>query len=91
MINEKYDIIPYRMLEVDTSRPKVAVGIRGDTELPAGKKGLKYKIALNLGMYLLMGESAEAYSNLYDEGLIDDSFDYDISVGRGYHFLCCQW
>ncbi|KRL07784.1 EF-P 5-aminopentanol modification-associated protein YfmH [Liquorilactobacillus hordei] len=86
MINDKYDIIPYRMLEVTTSRAKVAVGIRGNVELPAGKTGLKYKIALNLGMYLLMGESSEKYNELYDEGLIDDSFDYDISVGRGYHF-----
>ncbi|KRN31525.1 pitrilysin family protein [Liquorilactobacillus mali] len=86
MINDKYDIIPHRTLRVDTSRPKVAVGIRGNIELPAGKMGLKYKIALNIGMYLLMGESSEAYNKLYNEGLIDDSFDYDISVGRGYHF-----
>lgn len=86
LINEEYEIIPYRMLEVDTKRPKVAVGIRGNGNLPAGRMGLIYKVALNLGFYLLMGESSEAFNDLYDTGVIDDSFDYDISMGRGYHF-----
>lgn len=81
----KAEIIPYRMKELNVQRPKTAVGIKGLDEVPSGRLGLKYKLKLNLALYLLYGEASDRYQTLYDQGILDDSFSYEMQVGRGYH------
>lgn len=83
--DSKAEIIPYRMKELNVQRPKTAVGIKGIDEVPTGRLGLKYKLKLTLALYLLYGEASDQYQNLYDQGLLDDSFGYEIQVERGYH------
>lgn len=80
------DIIPYRMNELDVQRPKTIIGIKGLDEVPAGRAGLKYKLAVELLLYLLYSEVSDKYLELYDSGVLDDSFSYDFSLERGFHF-----
>ena len=80
------DIIPYRMLELNVNRPKTMVGIKGLDEVNTTKAGLKYKLAVELLLYLLYSESAPEYLKLYQEGILDDSFGYEFTFERGFHF-----
>ncbi|KRL04782.1 EF-P 5-aminopentanol modification-associated protein YfmH [Liquorilactobacillus oeni] len=85
-LSAKEKVISYRQNYFVTSRPKVALGMRGLDPLPKGRAGLKYELALQLFFYLLLGESSSDYQQLYNTGIIDDSFDYGIEVERGFHF-----
>lgn len=80
------DIIPYRMLELNVNRPKTMVGIKGLDEISTTKAGLKYKLAVELLLYLLYSESAPEYLKLYQEGILDDSFGYEFTFERDFHF-----
>ncbi len=83
---EGRDIIPYRMTELEVQRPKTIIGIKGLDKVPAGRAGLRYKLAVELLLYLLYSETSDKYLELYDEGILDDSFGYDFSLERGFHF-----
>ena len=80
------DIIPYRMLELDTQRPKAAVGIKGLDQVPAGREGLIYKMRVDMLLWLLFSDTSVSYSRLYNEGVIDDSFDFMFQLERGFHY-----
>ncbi|MCP0887729.1 insulinase family protein [Ligilactobacillus sp. WILCCON 0076] len=83
---ESVDIIPYRMIELDVQRPKTMVGIRGLDVVPEGRDGLKYKLTIDLLLYLLYSESSKNYLELYKRGILDDSFGYEFQIERGFHF-----
>ncbi|WP_336577244.1 EF-P 5-aminopentanol modification-associated protein YfmH [Candidatus Enterococcus mansonii] len=81
------DIIKESSLEMAISRPKVIVGLKGLDETPAtGKELLKYKLTANLLFQLLFGNTSQNYLNLYNEGLLDDSFGYEFNLDRSFHF-----
>ncbi|MBM6585633.1 EF-P 5-aminopentanol modification-associated protein YfmH [Pediococcus acidilactici] len=70
------------------NRPKVMLGIRNNRYLPApGLERLKYLLTLDLGLYLLLSSSSKNYLKLYDEGLLDDTFGYDLNNERDELFL----
>lgn len=79
-------VIPYRMKELSVQRPKTAVGIKGIDEVPSGRAGLTYKLKLDLALYLLYSETSDCYQELYDQGILDDSFGYEFQLDRGFHF-----
>ena len=45
-----------------------------------------YKLKVELLLYLLYSESSDKYLELYDAGILDDSFGYDFTLERGFHF-----
>lgn len=80
------DIIPYRMTELNVKRPKTMVGIKGLDEVSTDRAGLKYKLTVDLLLHLLYSESAPDYLELYQAGILDDSFGYEFIFERGFHF-----
>lgn len=84
---EGKDVIPYRMNELNIQRPAAIVGIKGLDDVPGGRDGLFYKLSLEMLMYLLYDETSEQYLELYNKGILDDSFSYDVTVERGFHFV----
>ena len=81
------DIVKESSIEMAISRPKVIVGLKGLDEVPTdGKALLKYKTTANLLFQLLFGNTSKNYLNLYNEGLLDDSFGYEFSLDRSFHF-----
>ncbi|MEE6673789.1 EF-P 5-aminopentanol modification-associated protein YfmH [Pediococcus acidilactici] len=70
------------------NRPKIMVGIKNNRYLPeAGLARLRYLVTLDLGLYLLLSSSSKNYLKLYDEGLLDDTFGYDLNNERDELFL----
>lgn len=81
------DIIKESSIEMAISRSKVIVGLKGLDEVPTdGKELLKYKTTANLLLQLLFGNTSQNYLNLYNEGLLDDSFGYEFNLDRSFHF-----
>ena len=47
---------------------------------------MRYKTALNLLFQLLLGNTSQNYLKMYNDGLIDDSFGFEFSLDREFHF-----
>ncbi|WP_165005200.1 MULTISPECIES: pitrilysin family protein [unclassified Enterococcus] len=81
------DIIAKDTLETAITREKFVLGIKGLDELPEeGTELLRYKTAVNLLFQLILGNTSQNYLRLYNEGLIDDSFGFEFSLDREFHF-----
>ncbi|MGB7365353.1 EF-P 5-aminopentanol modification-associated protein YfmH [Carnobacterium jeotgali] len=81
------DIKPYDFIQMSVNRPKSIVGVKGVTEIPSGVKALTYKTTMDLLLTLLFGPTSANYLNLYDKGIIDDSFSYEFNLDRTFHFI----
>lgn len=81
-----HDVIPFRSLTMNVSRPKEIVGVRGLADFDNGRDRLKYKLAIDLLLDLLFDDTSDNYLRLYDQGIIDDSFGYDFEMTRAFNF-----
>ena len=82
------DIIPFSQVQMPVNRTKVVVGIKGEQKnLPTEAADLlRFRTALNLLFQLLLGNTSQNYLRLYNEGIIDDSFGFEFSLDRSFHF-----
>ncbi|WP_218656979.1 EF-P 5-aminopentanol modification-associated protein YfmH [Enterococcus hirae] len=81
------DIIAKSSMRSAITRDKFVLGIKGLDVLPAeGKELLRYKTALNLLFQMLLGNTSQNYLKMYNDGLIDDSFGFEFSLNREFHF-----
>ncbi|MGB6177996.1 EF-P 5-aminopentanol modification-associated protein YfmH [Carnobacterium sp.] len=80
------DIKPFDSIKMSVKRPKSIIGVKGIGKAPEGKAALVYKTIMDLLMTLLVGPTSDNYLKLYDSGVIDDSFSYDFSLERTFHF-----
>lgn len=75
-----------RELKMDVQKPKVYVGLKAkETEL-SGEQMLKHELAVQIGLECLFGRASSFYTDVYENGLIDESFAYDFSLEKGYGF-----
>ena len=82
-----HEIIAKSELEAAVNRNKFVLGIKGLDILPQeGRKLLRYKTAINLLFQLLLGNTSQNYLKMYNEGLIDDSFGFEFTLDREFHF-----
>ncbi|GFH41030.1 EF-P 5-aminopentanol modification-associated protein YfmH [Lactococcus insecticola] len=71
----------------DVTIPKLALGFRGYDRLPSDSLlRFEYKMAVQLMLTMIFGNTSSRYESLYNEGLIDDSFGFDFEVAPQYHF-----
>ncbi|MDN6030541.1 MAG: insulinase family protein, partial [Lactococcus plantarum] len=62
-------------LYFDVTIPKLALGFRGYDTLPAEDLArFEYKLAVQVMLTMLFGNTSSQYERLYNQGLIDDSF-----------------
>lgn len=81
------EIVRESSITMPVQRRKVLVGLKGLDAVPEdGAALLKYKTATNLFLQLLFGNTSQNYLNLYNAGLLDDSFSYEFSLDRSFHF-----
>lgn len=81
------EIVRESSITMPVQRKKILVGLKGLDEVPEdGDALLKYKTAMNLFLQMLFGSTSQNYLNLYNAGLLDDSFSYEFSLDRSFHF-----
>ena len=79
--------IPTNNLAFDVTIPKLALGFRGYDRLPSDPLlRFEYKLAIQLMLTMILGNTSSRYESLYNQGLIDDSFGFDFEVAPQYHF-----
>ncbi|MBS4217684.1 insulinase family protein [Bacillus sp. FJAT-49711] len=73
-------------LKMNVQTPKCYVGVKGKKVDQTGRDMLKHELAINIIFELLFGKSSDNYEELITSGLIDDTFQYDYTLERGFGF-----
>ncbi|WP_419884135.1 EF-P 5-aminopentanol modification-associated protein YfmH [Peribacillus sp. B-H-3] len=73
-------------IRMNVQTPKVMVGVKAVNVNQSGKEMLKAELAANLLLEMLFGKSSPLHEELYNEGLIDQSFSYDYTQEQGFGF-----
>ncbi|MBE3569777.1 MAG: insulinase family protein [Bacillales bacterium] len=76
----------FKVLPMDVKTPKCYVGIKGAKTDMKGMEMLRYELSINVLLEMLFGKSSQNYFDLYEKGLIDDSFFFDFTQERGFGF-----
>ncbi|MFS8650841.1 MAG: pitrilysin family protein [Caldibacillus sp.] len=75
-----------RVLKMNVLTPKCMVGIKSNKTGLQGEELLKTELSLQLLFDMLFSQSSDHYQNLYDEGLIDQTFSYDFTQEETFGF-----
>ena len=75
-----------KVLKMNVQSSKCLIGIKALDVNQSGEQMLKNELTINLILDLLFGKSSENYNELYNEGLIDDTFSYDYTQEQGFGF-----
>lgn len=81
------NIVSYKEGTADISRPKVAMGLRGDSRQLTQVIPYKEQMALKLLTTMLFGSLSKSRLDLYDSGILDSSFSANLWNDRSYDFL----
>jgi predicted Zn-dependent peptidase len=75
-----------REIKMDVQQPKVYVGLKAKETNLSGEEMLKHELAVQIGLECLFGRASEFYTDVYENGLIDESFAYDFTLEKGFGF-----
>ncbi|NLJ40544.1 MAG: insulinase family protein [Clostridiales bacterium] len=90
---EKKGVSKHKIVDkLAVSMPMFALGFKDRDVTQGGERLLKKIVANEIILDMLAGPSSETYNELYDEGLIDSSFDtgYTGEVNYGYSVISGQ-
>jgi len=75
-----------QVLAMNVQTSKCLVGIKAIHVDQQGIEMLKKELSMNLLLDLLFGKSSENYNQLYNDGLVDETFSYDYTQEQGFGF-----
>lgn len=75
-----------KVLEMDVQTPKVYVGFKAKNVDLQGAEMLKHELAVQIALESMYGRSSDFYTELYESGLIDETYSFDFSLEKGYGF-----
>lgn len=75
-----------QVLEMNVQTSKCLIGMKALHVDQSGDDLLKNELTMNVLLDLLFGKSSENYNQLYNEGLIDETFSYDYTQEQGFGF-----
>ena len=75
-----------QVLEMNVQTSKCLIGMKALHVDQTGPKLLKNELTMNVLLDLLFGKSSENYNQLYNDGLIDETFSYDYTQEQGFGF-----
>ncbi|RCX16569.1 putative Zn-dependent peptidase [Anaerobacterium chartisolvens] len=68
------------------SMPLFQMGFKDNTNNIRGYDCLKREVAVKLLLEMIMGKSSKLYDELYGEGLINNTFEFDYTIEENYAF-----
>lgn len=74
------------VLRLPVAHPKVLLGFKDSDHALPPQKIIKKDTATSLLLDIVIGRSSDLYSELYDQGLIDDSFSASYNADRSFGF-----
>ncbi|MCR8848709.1 insulinase family protein [Rossellomorea sp. SC111] len=76
-----------QVLKMNVQSPKCIVGLKAPEPTQQGREMLRQELSMNVFLDMLFGKSSPYYSELYNDGLIDETFHYDYTQENGFGFL----
>jgi predicted Zn-dependent peptidase len=76
----------YAEQTLEVSIPLFQMGFRDNTLKTKGIDCLKREVAVKLLLEMSMGKSSALYNKLYEQGLINNSFEFDYTIEENYAF-----
>ncbi|MEK3808871.1 pitrilysin family protein [Bacillus sp. FSL H8-0547] len=73
-------------LKMNVQSSKCLVGLKAKQADRSGEELMKHELSMNLILDMVFGKSSEKYTELYESGLIDDTFSYDYTEESGFGF-----
>jgi predicted Zn-dependent peptidase len=77
---------PYIEQKLAVSMPLFQMGFKDINFETKGIKCLNREIAVKILLEIILGRSSSLYTELYNEGLINNTFDFDYSIEENYAF-----
>ena len=78
--------VQQKTLNMDVQKPKVYVGFKSKVVDLQGSEMLKHELAMEIALECAFGRGSDFYTEIYEEGLIDETYSFDFSLERGYGF-----
>lgn len=78
--------ISERVLHMDVQKPKVIFGVKSPNTTISGNEMLQFELAMQVAIELAFGRTSTFYQDVYETGLIDESYSADFSMEQGYGF-----
>ena len=75
-----------RTLKMDVQKPKLYVGYKAKETDLQGAEMLQHELAIQIAFECLFGRTSDFYTEIYESGLIDESYGFDFSLEKGYGF-----
>ncbi|WP_144549105.1 EF-P 5-aminopentanol modification-associated protein YfmH [Bacillus sp. X1(2014)] len=75
-----------QVLEMNVQTSKCLIGIKALHVDQSGNEMMKNELTMNVLLDLLFGKSSENYNQLYNDGLIDETFSFDYTQEQGFGF-----
>lgn len=75
-----------KTLEMDVQKPKVNVGFKSKKVDLQGSDMLKHELAIQIGLECAYGRASDFYTDVYEQGLIDETYSSDFSLEKGFGF-----
>ncbi len=75
-----------QVIKMDVQTPKCMVGVKAPHFHGDGEAMLKQELTVNILLDILFGKSSANYEALYNDGLIDESFQFDYTQEDGFGF-----
>ncbi|NRD78905.1 insulinase family protein [Bacillus sp. BRMEA1] len=75
-----------QVLQMNVQTSKCLLGIKAIHINQTGEEMLKNELTMNVLLDLLFGRSSKHYDQLYNDGLVDETFSYDYTQEQGFGF-----
>ncbi|MEH7403693.1 MULTISPECIES: EF-P 5-aminopentanol modification-associated protein YfmH [Bacillaceae] len=75
-----------KVLHMNVQSSKVLVGVKDFSAPKGGSDLLKHELSISVLLDYLFGKGSNTYQQMYEDGLIDDTFSYDYSAENGFAF-----
>lgn len=75
-----------QVIKMDVQTPKCMVGVKAPHFNGNGDEMLKKELTINILLDILFGKSSANYETLYNDGLIDETFQFDYTQEEGFGF-----
>ncbi|QGM30640.1 peptidase M16 [Bacillus sp. N3536] len=75
-----------RTLKMDVQKSKLLYGVKSSNVNITGEEMLNYELAMQVAVELIFGRTSAFFQDVYENGLIDESYSADFSMEEGYGF-----
>jgi predicted Zn-dependent peptidase len=81
------EVQPFATIQLPVTREKAVLGVKGlEQNLPVdARERVVFRTAIQLLLQLLVGSTSKAYLDLYNRGILDDTFGFEFTMDRGFH------